>query len=61
MCNDHPLLSYIEDAFLTEQIPAYKNLQSKVRVNHPHIEVAVSGNVMFNNDLEAIRDLTQFI
>lgn len=61
MCNDHPLLSYIEDAFLAEHIPQYKSFQSKVHVNHPHVEVAVSGSVMFNNDLEAIRELTSFI
>jgi enolase len=56
-CNDHPLLSYIEDPFIKEDIAGYQKLLS----NLTDKDVKVSVKSWFGSDLELIKEHTQLV
>ena len=59
MCNDHPLLEYIEDPMQKGEIKGVKKFMEKLTTSHPKVKVGI--NSMFNSNLDTIKEFTQLI
>lgn len=59
MCNDHPLLEYIEDPMQKGDIKGVKKFMEKLTTSHPKVRVGI--NSMFNSNLDTIKEFTQLI
>jgi hypothetical protein len=54
--NDHPLLNYIEDPFIKDDVAGYQ----KLIANMQDKDVKVSVKSWFGSDLELLKECTQF-
>lgn len=41
MCNEHPLLEYIEDPMAEEDTTGYQKILKKLRETHPRVKIGV--------------------
>lgn len=59
MCNDHPLLEYIEDPIQKADVKGVKKFIEKLKESHPKVRVGI--NSMYDSNIETIKDFTQLV
>ena len=60
MFTEHPLLTFVEDPFVLDDVAAYKKLQAKLKEASSTVQVGMSSK-LFDDDLEKIRDMATFV
>ena len=59
MCNDHPLLEFIEDPMQKGEVKGLKKFMEKLKTSHPNVRVGI--NSMFSSNIDTIKEYTQLI
>jgi len=59
LCNEHPLLAYIEDPIRVGDVDAWRLCQMTVKEKHPGVQLGVSK--WFKSDLKNIKEWTQMV
>lgn len=59
LCNEHPLLEYIEDPMAVNDIRGYRVMVERFAKKYPHVKVGVKN--WFKSDIDIIQEYTQII
>lgn len=59
MCNEHPLLAFIEDTHATQDLQGQKKFIEKLKQSQPGVTVSISS--LFDSNIDKIKEFTTLV